>query len=116
MDRFESVIDLLMPYSPLIMLVGLAGMYFSFRRLQGMESANWIVKNQCEKASPETFNDLLDYAEAQGKKDRVLAILVKARQELGHENMKVGHVAWLTFIMDDDTPIEKIEIPSFEKK
>lgn len=115
MDNFQTVTEILIPYAPIGIIISLLGMFYCHRRIQDIRSAKWIVENQNKPAHPQVFDEFIEYAEANGKKERALALLRKARTHVGHDNMKVGHVAWLTFVIDEDTPVDDIKIPTFDK-
>lgn len=116
MNGIQSVPEMLLHYAPLIFAISILLLYFAQRRLKALKSAQWIVENQHKPVPPEAFDDLIDYAEKLGKKDRVLKILQRARIELGHENLKVGHIAWLSIVgLEESAPVNDINIPSFVK-
>lgn len=113
MNNFQTIAEIIAPYAPIGMIISIAGMLFFYKRLKAIRNINWLVKNQHEIADPKIFDALLDFADENGKKDRILALLIKARTQLGHQNLKNGHVTWLIFAMDDATPVENINVPTF---
>lgn len=117
MDVFQNLVEILGKYYFVILPVCLIGMYWSKKRLDGIRSAEWLAANQFEPAALEDFEEIIEFAATKGKQDRVIKLFTKIKFQLGHSNLKIGHVIWLSIEgLDGNTPIEQLEIPTFVSK
>lgn len=100
----------------ILLVVCIVGMYLCRQRYLEMKFAEYVVKNQTRKIS----KDILDegYNQFKGEElHRYKSLLIRIRATCGHDNIKVGHFAWMMNILDDNSiDVETIEIPLFNEE
>jgi hypothetical protein len=105
------------PLALLIMLfISIVGILYFRNKIKCMKAAVQIVKTQHELAPKHILEQ--GYEEFTGDiLERYKAIVIRIRAQYGHENVKVGHVAWLIqAIHDPSIDISTVNIPSFIKE
>ncbi len=97
-----------------ITIICFFGCYFYFRQYSALKTAGRIVRTQTQPAHKKVIDELIDEAEKNGKKEYMLNVLRRIREEHGHKGVKVGHIIWLLHLVETGYPdITDMKIPSF---
>lgn len=87
--------------------------YFSNQR--EIKAANQIMRMQYDKASQQNVEDLLNQFKGSQEKERIIREVRYVRTQLGHEGLKIGHLAWIVKKIQEGVP-EKGDIPLFRSQ
>ena len=87
----------------------------SLRTFRAMQFARWIVDNQGEPASNALIENWIMSAELSNDKETFMRHLIKLRTEIGHSNIKVGHLAYIDHLINEGREIDIATLPRFKK-
>jgi hypothetical protein len=92
----------------------IAGSVYFFRKVNNIKNAKYIVNNQSDRVSPYVLDQ--GFEEFKGAElERYKKLVMRVRSQCGHNNVKVGHVAWILHVMDDESvDVLIVDIPSFD--
>lgn len=102
-------------YAPVGLLLATAMLLWAIGIYRSATLAERIVKKQYEPASKKLVDGVIDYGCRIGKEEKAVKIVTKVRTKLGHNNVKIGHIAWMLKILEGEVIFDENQIPTFEK-
>jgi hypothetical protein len=103
------------PYVLMVIAMICLGISFVFlRKVKGLKSAQFIIENQFKPIDKGVIEEGFRFFQGD-ELTRYKTLIVRIRTLYGHEGVKVGHMAWIMQIMNDESiDVHSIEIPTFK--
>jgi hypothetical protein len=98
----------------MIALIFLGISFFVLRKIEALKSAQYIIENQFKLIDKGVIEEGFNFFQGY-QLTRYKTLIIRIRTQHGHNGFKVGHMAWLMQIMDDESiDVSSVKIPTFE--